>query len=596
MKWILNSIRRKLTLSIILLVFILLAVLMILSYTSLTKYSLNNALEQSEIILNETDSKISRFFLELNYLSQSLSNNSTVYSIQTDRMKELFLTIVQARKDYLRAIYLGTVKGDMYEWGIGEGFINNSPLFPNDYDPRLRPWYKSAINAKGFTISQPYIYASINALGITCVVQVYDSNNVLVGVLGLDIILEGLANMIENLQIQKNGSVMLLNQHFEILADQFDAYTGNITKLKKFEHSELLNGAFGYYISKTEKGKTLTSYKIIDSTGWILLVSIPFTEIMEFSNRTLSIILFSEIFLMFLLLVTLTIFLHRIITEPLSKMIGVMKAIEYGDVNARIVIHGEDEFSTLGKIFNQLEDIRQQYTTSMEQEIEIRTKEITKLQTENMELMILKEKERIFRNLHDSLGARLTNIFISNNVAKRASSNNNKLMNEMLDKIDKNTKQGIKDLKEIIFKPVTGERTIIDFVKLLGFNIRERLKLKNIKFEYNPVTIEKINEWDNTLRFEIEKLLQEIVSNILKHADAETVYLELGIKNNIIYIYIEDDGIGFIYEEKIKTGFGIKNIIARVERLNGKVDLVSSPGKGVAYKISIPNLEVTVND
>jgi len=596
MKWILNSIRRKLTLSIILLVFILLTVLMILSYTSLTNYSLNNAQEQSEIILNETDSKISRFFLEINYLSQSLSKNSTVYSIQVDSMKELFITTVQARKDYLRAIYLGTVKGDMYEWGFGEGFINNSPLFPDDYDPRLRPWYKSAINAKGFTISQPYIYASINALGITCVVQVYDSKNVLVGVLGLDIILGGLANIIENLQMQKKGSVMLLNQHFEILADQFDAYTGNITKLKKFEHSELINGDFGYYTSETEKGKTLTSYKIIDSTGWILLVSIPFTEIMEFSDRILSIILFSEIFLMFILLVTLTIFLHKIITEPLSKMIGVMKAIEYGDVNARIVIRGGDEFSTLGKIFNQLEDIRQQYTTSMKQEIENSTKEITELQNENMELRILKEKERIFRNLHDSLGARLTNIFISNNVAKSASLNNNKLLNEMLNKIDKNTKQGIRDLKEIIFKPVTGDRTIIDFVKLLGFNIQERLKLKNINFKYNPISIEKINEWDNTLRFEIEKLLQEIVSNILKHADAETVYLELGIKNNIIYIDIGDDGIGFIFEEKIKTGFGIKSIIARVERLNGKVDIISSPGKGVAYKISIPNLEVTVND
>ena len=511
---------------------------MILSYSLLSNYSLKNAHEQSEIILNETDSKISRFFLEINYLAQSLSNNSTVYSIQLDRMKELFITTVQARNDYLRAIYLGTVDGKMYEWGIGDGFINNTPLFPDDYDPRLRPWYVTAVNAEGFTISKPYIYASINALGITCAIQVFNNKGVLVGVLGLDIILEGLANMIENLQMQKQGSVILLNQNFEILADQFNAYSGNITKLKKFENSELINGESGYFTGKSIKGKTLTSYKIIDSTGWILLVSIPFSEIMEFSNRTLSIILFSEIFLMFLLFSTLTIFLHKIITEPLSKMIGVMKAIEYGDVNARIVTNGKDELSTLGKIFNQLEDIRQQYTTSMEQEIESRTKEITKLQTENMELRILKEKERIFRNLHDSLGARLTNIFISNNVAKRASLDNIQLMTEMLDKIDKNTKQAIKDLKEIIFKPEAGDRTIVDFVKLLGFNIRERLKLKNIKFEYNPLNIDKINKWDNTLRFEIEKLLQEIVSNILKHAEAETVYLKIRIKDNIIYIVI----------------------------------------------------------
>ncbi|MCK5196756.1 MAG: hypothetical protein KAR21_00310, partial [Spirochaetales bacterium] len=59
-----RSIRTKLTLSIISAVVVLLTVLLIMSYTSLKKYSLNNALELSETILNDTDSKISRFFLE----------------------------------------------------------------------------------------------------------------------------------------------------------------------------------------------------------------------------------------------------------------------------------------------------------------------------------------------------------------------------------------------------------------------------------------------------------------------------------------------------------------------------------------------------
>ncbi|MCF6335280.1 MAG: Cache 3/Cache 2 fusion domain-containing protein, partial [Spirochaetales bacterium] len=461
MDWIFKSIKTKLTLGVIFIVVILLAVLLLLSYTSLTRYSLNNALELSNIILNETDSKISRFFLELNYLTMSLKNNSTVYNVKTDLMKELFITTVEARNEYLRAIYLGTSNGEMYEWGMGDGFVDNTPTFPEGYDPRLRPWYRAAMEANGFAISKPYIYASINALGITCGVPVYDKENRFIGVLGLDIILKGLSNMINNLQVQKQGSVVLLNQNFEILADQFNAYTENITRLKKFTNQDLLTGDSGYFINTSKEGKMLTFYKIIESTDWILLVSIPYSEIMEFSNQTLTIILLSEFFLMFILTVVLTILLHKIITEPMSRMIGVMKAIEYGSVDARIVVKGEDEFSILGKMFNQLEDIRQKYTTSMEKEIENRTREITSLQNENMRLRIIEEKERIFGNLHDSLGARLTNIFISNSVAKKVLLNNQELLKDMHERIDKNTRQGIRDLKEIIFGPATGDRVII---------------------------------------------------------------------------------------------------------------------------------------
>ena len=596
MDWISRSIKTKLTLGVISAVVVLLAVLLGMSYTSLKKYSLNNALELSETILNDTDSKISRFFLEIDYLADSIKRNSSVYDIKTDQMKELFITTVYARNEYLRAIYLGTGEGKMYEWGIGEGFVDNAPTFPDDYDPRVRPWYKAALDADGFAISEPYIYASIYALGITCVVPVYDRQEQFVGVLGLDIMLQGLASMIKDLRVQKQGKVILLNQNFEILADQFNEYTENITRLKIFEDAELIDGSEGYFITELEHRKMLTSYKIIESTGGILLVAIPYNVIMEFSNQTLATILLSEIFLMVFLLVILTVLLHRIITEPLGKMLSVMKEIEYGNVDARIVTRGDDEFASLGRLFNQLEDIRLEYTSGMEREIENRTKEIINLQKENIRLRIIEEKERIFRNLHDSLGARLINIFISNNVAKKAFTHNDKLLKDMLDRIDKNTSQGIKDLKEIIFGPEPGERVIIDFVKLIGFNIHERLKLKNIKFHYTSDNNKEINNLDRSLRFEIEKLLQEIVSNILKHAEAETVYLNMYIDCTNLKINLRDDGIGFEYTKEKETGFGINGIIDRIKRMYGEVEIESAPGKGVAFMISIPNKQEKICD
>jgi signal transduction histidine kinase len=589
MNWIVRSIRTKLTLSIIAAVVLLLTVLLVMSYTSLKKYSLNNALELSETILNDTESKINRFFLEIDYLADSLKRNSSVYNVKLDNMKELFISTVYARNEYLRAIYLGTSEGEMYEWGVGEGFLDNTPTFPDGYDPRIRPWYKAALEAESFTVSEPYIYASINALGITCVTPVYDSTNNFVGVLGLDIMLQGLANMIKDLQVQKQGKVILLNQQFEILADQFNEYTENITQLRIFENAKLISSTEGYFITELENRKMLTSYKTIESTGGILLVSIPYAVIMEFSNQTLAIILLSEIFLMFILLASLTVLLHKIISDPLGKMLAVMKEIEYGNIDARIIIKGDDEFAALGRLFNQLEDIRREYTVSMEKEILVRTEKITSLQQENTRLRIIEEKERIFANLHDSLGARLTNIFISNNVAKKASeNNNNEMLKDMLFRIEKNVSQGIKDLKEIIFGPELGDRIIIDFVKLIGFNIKERLKLKSIDLKYSTHNNEEINHLSKTLRYEINNLLQEIISNVLKHSEADTASLDIKIIDNNIQIIISDNGIGFDYHTNEETGFGITSIINRIDRLNGKVELKSKHNKGTSFKISIP--------
>ncbi|MCK5196796.1 MAG: hypothetical protein KAR21_00510, partial [Spirochaetales bacterium] len=98
-----------------------------------------------------------------------------------------------------------------------------------------------------------------------------------------------------------------------------------------------------------------------------------------------------------------------------------------------------------------------------------------------------------------------------------------------------------------------------------------------------------INKLDRSLRFEIEKLLQEIVSNVLKHAEAESVYLDIYIDNRNFKINRRDDGIGFEYTKDKETGFGINGIINRIERLDGEVEIESAPGKGVVFRISIPD-------
>lgn len=131
---------------------------------------------------------------------------------------------------------------------------------------------------------------------------------------------------------------------------------------------------------------------------------------------------------------------------------------EKGDKYARIPSGQKAfEFKLIARLFNRLADISDETSQELETRVAKRTQEVVDLQQENTRLRIIEEKERLYGNLHDSLGARLTGINISNNVAKTALARNEiELAARMHDRIGQNTAQGIKDLKELLITNETA--------------------------------------------------------------------------------------------------------------------------------------------
>ncbi len=587
MKYISSSVQAKFTLAISFTVLLFFTVLLLISFTYFKNYSIDKSKEYASAILNETNSKINLFFTEIESLAQSLSHYSAVREVDTEAMRNIFLSTVDARKNYLRAIYLGTETGKMYEWGFGEGFIRNKPVFPPGYDPRSRPWYRTAVKEGKFSISEPYIYASVKAIGITGVIPVYSSAGKFSGVLGIDIILQGLQTVMRDINTQHKSKIILLNRKYQILTSQFEASSGNIIHLKKYNASKKIIGRRGYFIDTIKVEKMFVSYIRNEATGWILLTALPYHTIMEFSNNTIEIIFLTDIFLIFILVIVINFLMRKIITGHLENMAAVMNKISSGELHARVPVSGNDEFSEIGNLFNHLAEIREKYTYKMEEEVKKRTEEVTNLQKENTRLRVLEEKERIFRNLHDSLGARLTNIFISNNVARSVSVSDPALLDNMLDRIDKNAEAAIQDLKEIIFDH-SGDRAIMDFTHFFIVNIRNRLELRNIDLKYKIKNREIINAIPRNIRFEIEKILQELVTNVLKHSKATAVTVDIRATDSWFISSFKDNGIGFNKDTEKNSGFGLKSIQDRILSLHGTMKLKTGKNSGTKYVISIP--------
>ncbi len=94
------------------------------------------------------------------------------------------------------------------------------------------------------------------------------------------------------------------------------------------------------------------------------------------------------------------------------------------------------------------------------------------------------------------------------------------------------------------------------------------------------------------LRLTLFQGARELLSNCIKHANAEQVILRLGLKDETVFVEVRDDGIGFCVGDlergEREGGFGLFNIRERLEYIGGRLELQSSPGEGTTARIEAP--------
>lgn len=110
----------------------------------------------------------------------------------------------------------------------------------------------------------------------------------------------------------------------------------------------------------------------------------------------------------------------------------------------------------------------------------------------------------------------------------------------------------------------------------------ERLKVNLIVHGLN-------DRLDENVETVVYRVLQELVNNVIKHAHASEITIQLIREKTELSIVVEDNGNGFDTSTlSEKAGIGLKNIESRIEYLNGSVHFDSSPGKGTTVMVEIP--------
>lgn len=92
----------------------------------------------------------------------------------------------------------------------------------------------------------------------------------------------------------------------------------------------------------------------------------------------------------------------------------------------------------------------------------------------------------------------------------------------------------------------------------------------------------------NVVEDHLFRIIQELLSNVLRHSNADELEVYLTKTENFYQLRFIDDGKGFDMEEKKNSGFGLRNIRERISGLGGNVRIISFPDQGTSVEIRVP--------
>lgn len=224
------------------------------------------------------------------------------------------------------------------------------------------------------------------------------------------------------------------------------------------------------------------------------------------------------------------------------------------------------------------------------QESQISEQKILKLEDEiklkGMHSMIEgqeSERERISKDLHDSLGGllsaiklQLAHIPIDETNAPAIETQHH--VQELLDSAVNEVRSISSNLQPVSLKNLGLVAAVSDLM-----NRYRNETYPDIEFQHYNVP----KQMDNMVALSIYRIIQELLNNTVKHAHANEIHLQLRGEDNILILQYEDDGIGFDLESLKKRGMGLENITSRVSYLKGELSIDARLGGGVSYVIDI---------
>ncbi|MBS1626391.1 MAG: PAS domain S-box protein [Bacteroidetes bacterium] len=195
------------------------------------------------------------------------------------------------------------------------------------------------------------------------------------------------------------------------------------------------------------------------------------------------------------------------------------------------------------------------------------------------------ERKKMAGELHDELGQLITSIKIDAEwLNKRINENDIELKKKTQDIIEISSETAIKirDLAKALRPRILDDLGLIPALEWLFLDFKKRSQI-NIEFHHSIDDIH-VNEETSTHVF---RIVQESLTNIAKHANADKVTCDITTHKNNLYLFLNDNGKGFDIKAKTNT-FGLLGMKERVKLINGTININSVINAGTEITLEIP--------
>ena len=228
---------------------------------------------------------------------------------------------------------------------------------------------------------------------------------------------------------------------------------------------------------------------------------------------------------------------------------------------------------------------------SLSGKLNLLTEAVQKAENQSLvkeEAIIEKERKRIARDLHDTVSQELFAAhMILSGVSQQALKLDREKMQTQLQSVAAILETAQKDLRVLLLhlRPVElEEKSLVEGIQILLKELEDKSELK-VSFKQNVTKLpKKIEE-------HIFRILQELISNTLRHAQASCLDVYLYQTDLELQLKVVDNGIGFQLGSLDDLSYGLRNIKERVEDMAGTVQLLTAPKQGLAVDIRIPLLD-----
>ena len=210
-----------------------------------------------------------------------------------------------------------------------------------------------------------------------------------------------------------------------------------------------------------------------------------------------------------------------------------------------------------------------------------------KLLEEQSNYKIQEQRLEISRELHDNVGSQLTFIISILDNLKNSSVQFDDAIDKKINTLTNFANKSISELRDTIWVLNSKQLRLSELKsRMLNFIKDAGESVDTIRFQFG-FDIHNDVQLSSKQAINLYRILQEIVNNAIKHANAKDISVSISQIENELQIKISDNGIGFDYESKKKKSFGLTNIQNRVQEVNGRLQVESNQTKGTNYSITV---------